>query len=86
MNLKTLRYVLYIIGFTLILGPIFLTDFCRENFGDFITRLLLSIGCVVTGSGKALLIAHKKDIEETYTTDIIIMVAFFALAGFNLVR
>ena len=78
--------MLYVIGFILILFPLVATKMLRGEIGDFYTKLLLSIGCVIVALGKFNMIRIKKQEGDLIKTDLIVAFGLIALAIFNMVR
>ncbi len=79
-------YMLYVLGFILILFPLLATKMLRGEIGDFYTKLILSVGCVIVALGKLNMIRLKRQEGERVTNDIIVAVALVGLAVFNMVR
>ena len=79
-------YMLYVIGFILILFPLVATKMLRGEIGDFNTKLLLSIGCVIVALGKFNMIRIKKQEGDRITNDLIVAFGLLGIAAFNMLR
>ena len=79
-------YMLYVIGFILVLFPLLATKMLRTEIGDFNTKLLLSIGCVIVALGKFNIARLKKQEGEDIKHDLIIGFGLIGIAIFNMVR
>ena len=78
--------MLYVIGFILVLFPLLATKMLRGEIGDFNTKLLLSIGCVIVALGKFNIARIKKQEGEDIKHDLIIGFGLIGIAIFNIVR
>lgn len=79
---KKICYVLYVIGFAGVVSSLVIKYLLSINIGEAMNICILGIGCIFLGIGKLMMMQIKKQEGDRYTNDLIVSLAFFALAGY----
>lgn len=79
---KKICYVLYVIGFAGVVSALVIKYLLSISISESANVGILGIGCIFLGIGKIMMMQIKKREGDRYTNDLIVSLAFFALAGY----